>query len=394
MQAMILSAGLGTRMRPLTQHVPKPLVEVNGVPLIVYHLTRLQACGIVHIVINLGYLGEMIRDYLGNGARFGVHIHYTEEDPQALLGAGGGVKQALQLGYLQDAPLLLCSADAWTDSPLLPLITDVPPHGQRLWVTHAPAQADGDFAFADAGCLVDTPGRNRLTFSGIGVFSPHDFVAIDAEGQRIHIPVGGVACLMLEPGARISHAAIALAAQVGTLVTWVGEGGVRLYSAGQPGGARADRLLWQEKIALDDGARLKVVRKMYALRFGEDAPARRSLDQLRGIEGQRVRHAYLFLAQQHGVDWKQRKYDPGDWDKADIPNRPPNRNQPRTSLRPEPGWNQTRNSSVQSRTRHNPAGQTLPKQLLGRVFRPQSAETNVVARSKTPRPKAPLIPFF
>lgn len=120
------------------------------------------------------------------------------------------------------------------------------------------------------------------------------FVAIDAEGQRIHIPVGGVACLMLEPGARISHAAIALAAQVGTLVTWVGEGGVRLYSAGQPGGARADRLLWQAKIALDDGARLKVVRKMYALRFGEDAPARRSLDQLRGIEGQRVRHAYLF----------------------------------------------------------------------------------------------------
>lgn len=80
--------------------------------------------------------------------------------------------------------------------------------------------------------------------------------------------------------------------------------------------------------------------------------------------------------------------------KADIPNRPPNRNQPHTSLRPDPGWNQTRNSSVQSRTRHNPVGQTLPKQLLGRVFRPQSTETNVVAWSKTPRPEAPLIPFF
>lgn len=147
------------------------------------------------------------------------------------------------------------------------------------------------------------------------------FVAIDSEGMRIHIPVGGVACLMLEPGARISHAAVTLAAQVGTLITWVGEGGVRLYSAGQPGGARADRLLWQAKIALDDAARLKVVQKMYALRFREDAPARRSVDQLRGIEGQRVRHAYALLAQQHGVNWKQRKYDPGDWDKADIPNR-------------------------------------------------------------------------
>lgn len=71
------------------------------------------------------------------------------------------------------------------------------------------------------------------------------FVAIDADGMRTHIPVGGIACLMLEPGARISHAAVALAAQAGTLVTWVGEGGVRLYSAGQPGGARSDKLLWQ-----------------------------------------------------------------------------------------------------------------------------------------------------
>jgi hypothetical protein len=80
--------------------------------------------------------------------------------------------------------------------------------------------------------------------------------------------------------------------------------------------------------------------------------------------------------------------------KADIPDRPPNRNQPQTSLRPETGWSQTQNSSVQSRIRHSPAGQTPLKQLLERVFRPQSAETNVVAWSKTPRPEAPLIPFF
>lgn len=147
------------------------------------------------------------------------------------------------------------------------------------------------------------------------------FVAIDAEGMRTHIPVGGLACLMLEPGARISHAAVALAARAGTLVTWVGEGGVRLYSAGQPGGARADKLLWQAATALDDTARLNVVRAMYARRFGEAAPERRSIDQLRGIEGQRVKHAYRLLAQRFGVIWKHRRYNPENWEASDIPNR-------------------------------------------------------------------------
>ena len=147
------------------------------------------------------------------------------------------------------------------------------------------------------------------------------FVAVNADGTRTQIPVGGLAGLMLEPGARISHAAIALAARVGTLITWVGEGGVRLYSAGQPGGARADKLLWQASIALDDAARLRVVRKMYELRFGEEAPARRSVNQLRGIEGVRVRETYAQLAQQHGVEWKRRSYDVSDWEAGDIPNR-------------------------------------------------------------------------
>jgi len=147
------------------------------------------------------------------------------------------------------------------------------------------------------------------------------FVAVNADGTRTHIPVGGLAGVMLEPGVRISHAAVALAARTGTLITWVGEGGVRLYSAGQPGGARSDRLLWQASIALDPAARLRVVRKMYALRFGEDAPLRRSIEQLRGIEGVRVRESYAMLASQHGVDWKRRKYDPADWEAGDVPNR-------------------------------------------------------------------------
>jgi CRISPR-associated protein Cas1 len=147
------------------------------------------------------------------------------------------------------------------------------------------------------------------------------FVLVDAEGTRMHIPIGGIACLMLEPGTRVSHAAVALAARAGTLLIWVGEAGVRLYAAGQPGGARSDRLLYQARLALDDAARLRVVRRMYALRFGEDPPERRSVDQLRGIEGARVREMYRQIARQCGLDWRGRSYDPTDWDGSDTTNR-------------------------------------------------------------------------
>lgn len=147
------------------------------------------------------------------------------------------------------------------------------------------------------------------------------FVVIDKTGVRTHIPVGSVACIMLEPGTRVSHAAVRLAAVVGTLLVWVGESGVRLYSSGQPGGARSDRLLYQAKLALDDELRLKVVRKMYELRFGEPAPMRRSVEQLRGLEGVRVRETYKLLARQYGVQWRARNYDRDQWDAADIPNR-------------------------------------------------------------------------
>jgi CRISPR-associated protein Cas1 len=147
------------------------------------------------------------------------------------------------------------------------------------------------------------------------------FVVVDKTGVRTHVPVGGVACLMLEPGTRISHAAVALSARVGTLLVWVGEAGVRLYSSGQPGGARSDRLLYQARLALEPELRLKVVRKMYSLRFGEEPPSRRSADQLRGIEGVRVREMYKRVAAQYGVQWKARQYDVEDWSQGDLPNR-------------------------------------------------------------------------
>jgi CRISPR-associated protein Cas1 len=148
------------------------------------------------------------------------------------------------------------------------------------------------------------------------------FVVVDdVNGERKHIPVGSVACIMLEPGTRISHAAVKLAATTGTLLIWVGEAGVRLYSSGQPGGARSDKLLYQAKLALDEGLRLKVVRKMFEIRFGEKPPERRSVDQLRGIEGARVKKIYELLAKQYRVPWKGRRYDPKNWEAGDIVNK-------------------------------------------------------------------------
>lgn len=147
------------------------------------------------------------------------------------------------------------------------------------------------------------------------------FVLVDQNGVRVQVPVGGLACLMLEPGATITHAAVSLAARVGCLIVWVGEAGVRVYAAGQPGGARADRLLYQAKLALEENTRLDVVRAMYQIRFGEEAPSRRSIDQLRGIEGARVREAYKLIAQDYGVKWRGRKYDPVQWDMSDTPNK-------------------------------------------------------------------------
>ncbi len=164
--------------------------------------------------------------------------------------------------------------------------------------------------------------RVSLIFIEYGQIDVQDgaFVVIDKNGVRTHIPVGSVACIMLEPGTRVSHKAVHLASQVGTLLVWVGEASVRLYASGQPGGARSDRLLYQARLALDDELRLKVVRKMYELRFGEPAPAKRSVEQLRGIEGARVRKTYELMAKRYGVKWKGRRYDPRDWEAGDLAN--------------------------------------------------------------------------
>ncbi len=146
------------------------------------------------------------------------------------------------------------------------------------------------------------------------------FVAVGEDEVRRQIPVGNITTILLEPGTRITHEAVKLAARTGTLLIWSGEGGVRLYAAGQPGGGRSDRLLHQARLALDDNLRLKVVRKMYSLRFGEDPPARRSVDQLRGLEAARVKRLYQTLANEAGVKWTRRSYDPQTGKAGDLPN--------------------------------------------------------------------------
>jgi MurNAc alpha-1-phosphate uridylyltransferase len=166
MKAMILAAGRGNRMRPLTDHTPKPLLEAGGRPLIQHHLDRLAAAGIREIVINHAHLGEQIETRLGDGGHFGVHIRYSVE-PTALE-TGGGIFNALPL--LEPEPFLVINGDIWTDwdpadarlaeSDLAHLVlVENPPHHPR-----------GDFCLIDG--RVHPDGDPRLTFSGIGLYSP------------------------------------------------------------------------------------------------------------------------------------------------------------------------------------------------------------------------------
>lgn len=146
------------------------------------------------------------------------------------------------------------------------------------------------------------------------------FVVVDSSGIRTHIPVGSVCCIMLEPGTRISHAAVSLAGRAGTLLIWVGEAGVRLYAAGQPGGARSEKLLYQASLALCEESRLLVARKMYCFRFGMSDVSKYSIEQLRGMEGARIRGFYKKFSGAIGSSWNGRKYDPKNKGASDVHN--------------------------------------------------------------------------
>jgi CRISPR-associated protein Cas1 len=165
--------------------------------------------------------------------------------------------------------------------------------------------------------------REAFLHLGRGFIDVQDsaVVLMDATGVRMQIPIGALACLMLEPGISITHAAVKACAEQDCLLIWCGEGGVRFYSAGSPGGARSDKLLFQLEIAQNPKRRLAVVQAMFRRRFGGDVPERRSVDQLRGLEGARVREVYAALAEKHGVAWSGRRYDPAQWTRSNPINR-------------------------------------------------------------------------
>lgn len=147
------------------------------------------------------------------------------------------------------------------------------------------------------------------------------FTLKDAEGRSFGAPIGTLTCLMLGPGTTLTHSAVKLAAEVHCLLLWVGENGIRMYSAGMPGGNRCDRLLAQARHALDGHLRSEVVRKMYRYRFEESFEADLSIEQMRGKEAYRVKTIYRELSDRYGIEWTGRSYDAQDWDSADDINR-------------------------------------------------------------------------
>ncbi len=173
MRAMVLAAGRGERLRPITDVLPKPLVQIAGRPLIDYHLEKLARAGIDEVVINLSWLGQQIRTALGAGGRYGLRIHYSEEGPVPLE-TGGGIARALPL--LGPAPFLVVNADVWTDLDFATLGTLPADADARIVLAANPAHhPEGDFALRD-GMVVGQAGE-RLTYTGIGLYRPEFFAA-------------------------------------------------------------------------------------------------------------------------------------------------------------------------------------------------------------------------
>lgn len=180
MKAMLLAAGKGGRLRPLTETCPKPLIPVGGKPLIVYHIEKLKACGITDIVINVHHLGQQIMDALGTGETWGVKIVYSQENH--LLETGGGICTALPL--LGKEPFILVNGDVWTDFDFKTLPKTIESLGVLILVDNPHHHSQGDFGLAEG--LISAPGESvgqTYTYSGIAVLHPDLF-----KGQVINAP--------------------------------------------------------------------------------------------------------------------------------------------------------------------------------------------------------------
>ena len=183
MRAMILAAGRGERLRPLTDVLPKPLVEIAGKPLIEYHLERLACAGFREVVINQGHLGDHLPRTLGDGERWGINIHWSDEQPEALE-TGGGIFQALPV--LGPAPFMVINGDIWTDYPYTRLRAVKCDWAHLVMVPNPEHNPKGDFALA--GARIRTQGNQPLTFSGIAVYNPRLFDGCSA-GKYSVVPL-------------------------------------------------------------------------------------------------------------------------------------------------------------------------------------------------------------
>jgi len=175
MKAMILAAGRGERMRPLTDVTPKPLLRVGGQCLIEYHLKALQRAGIREAVINLGHLGGQIQTLLGDGGRYGLSIRYSHEGDH-ILDTGGGIHHALPM--MGEEPFLVINGDIFTDFPFESLRERAVALAHVVLVANPAHHPLGDFSLA--GEQVQAEGEPRFTFSGIGVYRPELFAGCTA----------------------------------------------------------------------------------------------------------------------------------------------------------------------------------------------------------------------
>jgi MurNAc alpha-1-phosphate uridylyltransferase len=177
MKAMILAAGRGERMRPLTDQTPKPLLEVAGKPLIFWHLEKLARANFEDVIINHAYLGEMIETYVGDGSKWNLKITYSRE--ASPLETAGGIKKALPL--IGDQPFLVINADIYTDFNYSTIknrnLYDY--KGHLIMVKNPKHHPEGDFFLKDN--LIQLKGKERLTFSGIAIYQPKIFEDINLE---------------------------------------------------------------------------------------------------------------------------------------------------------------------------------------------------------------------
>lgn len=188
-KAMILAAGLGQRMRPLTDHLPKPMLSAGGKPLLQYHLEALANAGVREVIINLAYLGEKIRAFVGTGERFGLSVSYSVESEP--LETAGALLHALNL--LGNEPFILINGDVWTDYPLdkiasAELQADEDAH--LVLVPNPEFHPGGDFSPNSLGQLEDNPTLEKFTFAGISLIHPR--MIANYPDKRLKFPLGEV----------------------------------------------------------------------------------------------------------------------------------------------------------------------------------------------------------